>query len=78
LVSGKFTVIGRGALQLEWSCDAGRVAAVANLASETLAAQIPFAGAPIYVCPDGATNEIRNGRLPAWSVAWSLETETPR
>jgi malto-oligosyltrehalose trehalohydrolase len=78
LTSGKFTVIGRGALQLEWSCDAGRVAAVANLASETLAAQIPFAGAPIYVCPDGATNEIRNGRLPAWSAAWSLETDAPR
>ena len=77
--SRKFTVIGGGALRFEWSCaDAKRLAAVANLSGETVGARIPFTGAPIHVCPDSARHEIRDGRLPAWSVAWSLEAGAPR
>lgn len=79
LAGGKFTVIGRAALRLEWSCtDASRLVAVANLGPETLVAQIPFAEVPIQVCPHGAIDTMRDGRLPAWSVAWSLETDAPQ
>jgi len=79
LASGKFTVIGRAALRLEWSCtDGSRLVAVANLGPETLAMQIPFAEVSIHVCPHGAIDEMRNGRLPAWSVAWSIETDAPQ
>ena len=76
---GAFEVIGRAALRLEWACtDGSRLAAVANLGSERVDARMPFAGAPIYACPEHAAHEIGKGWLLPWSVAWSIETGAVR
>jgi maltooligosyltrehalose trehalohydrolase len=71
--SGKFGVVGRGALRLEWACTDGTALAVAaNLSDEPIDAKTQFAGAPIYIFPEHAAHDIGNGRMPPWSVAWAL------
>jgi maltooligosyltrehalose trehalohydrolase len=71
---GKFRVMGRGALRLDWACADGiTLAALANLSGEPIDAKMPFTGAPIYICPEHAVHDIGNGRMPPWSVAWALD-----
>jgi hypothetical protein len=76
---GKFSVIGRRAVRLEWACaDGTRLAAIANLGHEAIDAKTPLTGASIHVCPEHAAREIREGRMPPWSVAWALESSPQR
>jgi 1,4-alpha-glucan branching enzyme len=74
-----FTVLGPGALRLDWTCaDGSRLVAVANLSRHALEVTCSLEGKSVHVCPDHAAQDIRSGRLPPWSVAWSIETGAVR
>ena len=76
---GTYAVIGPRALRLEWaSRDGACLAVLANLGEEPLDLDAPVAGAPLYLTPPEATHAMAAGRLPAWSVIWSLASGTAR
>jgi malto-oligosyltrehalose trehalohydrolase len=67
--SGRYRVLGQGGVTVDWNMgDGSRLNLAANLSAEPLAGIAKAEGREIF-----SVGASRDGRLGAWSIAWSLQ-----
>jgi 1,4-alpha-glucan branching enzyme/maltooligosyltrehalose trehalohydrolase len=70
------TLISGAGLQVGWTLgDGARLTLIANLGDQALSACPPPAGDPIFTSAPGLIEELKEGCLGPWSLAWFLTTE---
>jgi len=66
---------GDHGLSANWRFEDGaKLTLLANLGSQSSAGYSPSSVNPLYVSEEGIGKSLQQGRLPAWSVAWYLES----
>ncbi|MBX6392765.1 MAG: malto-oligosyltrehalose trehalohydrolase [Burkholderiales bacterium] len=72
--SGSYVAHERAGLHVQWTLgDGARLELRANLRDTPAEDVTPPVGTPIYCSPSVKDPQLRDGRLPPWSVVWSLQ-----
>jgi malto-oligosyltrehalose trehalohydrolase len=73
-VTGHYEVRGRSGLLAEWKFPDAKLTLLANLGVDSLSEFVLSDSPVIYASEAVSEGELRQGRLPAWSVVWFLRS----
>lgn len=73
-VTGHYEVRGRSGLLAEWKFPDAKLTLLANLGVDSLSEFVLPDSPVIYASEAVSEGELRQGRLPAWSVVWFLRS----
>jgi 1,4-alpha-glucan branching enzyme len=75
VVSSDYEIRGERGLTARWKFpDQSKLILMANLGTDSLSGLTPPASHIIYGSEEMTANDLELGKLPAWSVVWSLES----